>query len=87
MDAEMIAQLSTSTVVVVAAVAETEIKLIIIISRSSSSNDLVLINKNIIKAQIKEIGDASDLMMIIIPGDDDATEQLHHAFEHNNRSK
>jgi len=57
MAAEMIARLSTLTVVV--AVAETEIKLIIIIS---SSNNLVIINKNIIKAQIIENNDADDLI-------------------------
>ena len=65
----MIAQLSSLKVVVVVVVAiavavvETEIKLIIIISSSSSSrSSLVIINKNIIEAQIIKIDDVGDLI-------------------------
>ena len=88
---------STVVVVVVAAETETETKteteteteikfiiiiiIIVVIMSSSISSNLVIVNKNIIEAQTIKIDDSNDLMMIVITGDNDTTEQLHHAFE------
>ena len=55
----MIAQLSSSTVVVVVVVAAVAAE-----QQQSSSNNLVIIDKNIIEAQISKIDDAGYLICV-----------------------